>query len=134
MLVQHALPTRTIPLPGTVPAGDPLEPIEGSDRLRVPRILLSSGENFALRVRGDSMIEDGVRDGDILVVKRQATAVNGQTVVAVVNGEATVKRFYQTGRLVELRPANSALKSIVLEEGSGTLEIRGIVIGLIRNF
>jgi|SRR5437867_13180992 len=134
MLVQHALPSLTIPLPGTVPAGDPLEPIEGSDRLRVPRILLSSGENFALRVRGDSMVEDGVRDGDILVVKRQATAANGQTVVAVVNGEVTVKRFYQTEGRVELRPANSAVKSIVLEEGSGTLEIRGVVIGLIRNF
>jgi len=134
MLVQHALPSFTIPFPGTVPAGDPLEPIEGNDRLKVPRILLSNGENFALRVRGDSMVEDGVRDGDILVVKRQVTAANGQTVVAVVNGEATVKRFFRTGCRVELRPANSVLKSIVLEEGSGTLEIRGVVIGLIRNF
>ena len=95
MLVEYDLPSFTIPLLGTVPAGDPLEPIEGSDQLNVPRILLSDGENFALRVRGDSMIDDGIRNGDVLVVKRQATAENGQTVVALVNGEATVKRFYR---------------------------------------
>src|SRR5438445_8732372 len=130
MLVQHALPSLTIPLLGTVPAGDPLEPIEGIDRLKVPRFLLSSGENFALRVRGDSMIDDGIRDGDVLVVKRQATAENGQTVVALVNGEATVKRFYRKEGGVELRPATPLAKSIVLE--SGAVEIRGVVIGLIR--
>ncbi len=130
MLGEQALPSLTIPLLGTVPAGDPLEPIEGSDQLNVPRILLSDGENFALRVRGDSMIDDGIRDGDVLVVKRQATAENGQTVVAVVNGEATVKRFYRNEGRVELRPANSTVQSIVLE--SGEVEIRGVVIGLIR--
>ena len=130
MLVEYDLPSFKIPLLGTVPAGDPLEPIEGIDRLKVPRILLSSGENYALRVRGDSMVEDGIRDGDVLVVKRQATAENGQTVVAVVNGEATVKRFYRLENRVELRPANPLAKSIVLE--SGAVEIRGVVIGLIR--
>ena len=130
MLVEYDLPSFTIPLLGTVPAGDPLEPIEGSDQLNVPRFLLSDGENFALRVRGDSMIDDGIRDGDVLVVKRQATAENGQTVVGLVNGEATVKRFYRKEGGVELRPANPLAKSIVLE--SGAVEIRGVVIGLIR--
>ncbi len=130
MLVEYDLPSLTIRLLGTVPAGDPLEPIEGSDQLKVPRILLSGGENFALRVRGDSMVEDGIRDGDVLVVKRQATAENGQTVVALVNGEATVKRFYRKEGGVELRPANPLAKSIVLK--SGAVEIRGVVIGLIR--
>ena len=130
MLVEYDLPSFTIPLLGTVPAGDPLEPIEGSDQLSVPRILLSDGENFALRVRGDSMIDDGIRDGDVLVVKRQATAENGQTVVALVNGEATVKRFYRKEGGVEFRPANALAKSTVLE--SGAVEIRGVVIGLIR--
>ena len=130
MLVEYDLPSFTIPLLGTVPAGDPLEPIEGSDQLNVPRILLSDGENFALRVRGDSMIDDGIRDGDVLVVKRQSTAENGQTVVALVNGEATVKRFYRKEGGVEFRPANALAKSTVLE--SGAVEIRGVVIGLIR--
>src|SRR6266849_3375347 len=130
MLVEYDLPSFTIPLLGTVPAGDPLEPIEGSDQLNVPRFLLSDGENFALRVRGDSMIDDGIRDGDVLVVKRQTTAENGQTVVAVVNGEATVKRFYRLENRVELRPANPAAQSITLE--CEAVEIRGIVISLIR--
>ena len=124
MLVEYDLPSFTIPLLGTVPAGDPLEPIEGSDQLNVPRFLLSDGENFALRVRGDSMIDDGIRDGDVLVVKRQATAENGQTVVALVNGEATVKRFYRKEGGVELRPANPLAKSTIVESG--------VVIGLIR--
>src|SRR5712692_10435541 len=104
----------TIPLLGTVPARKALEPIDHPERVGVPRYLLSDGQNFALRVRDDSMVEDGIRDGDVLVVKRQATAENGQTVVAMVNGEATVKRFYRKEGGVELRPANSLAKSIVL--------------------
>ena len=119
-----------IALLGTVSAGKPLEPIEGREQILVPKILLSGRENFALRVRGDSMIEDGIRDGDVLVVKRQSTAENGQTVVALANGEATVKRFYQREGRVELRPANPTVQPIVLE--SSAVEIRGVVIGLIR--
>jgi len=78
------------------------------------------------------MVEAGTRDGDIVISRRQRTAENGQTVVACVNGQATVKRFHRTEGRVELRPANAAVKSIILEDGSETLEIRGIVIGLIR--
>ncbi len=133
-LVEHGSLSVAIPLLGTVAAGKPIEPIEGRERIEIPPGLLSSGENFALRVQGDSMIEDGIRDGDVVIVKRQAAAENGQTVVALVNGEATVKRLYRKGNRVELRPANPALKSIFLDEGSGELEIRGIVIGLIRKF
>jgi repressor LexA len=133
-LVEHGVPSWSIPLLGTVAAGKPLEPIEGSEKIEIPPSLLGSGENFALRVRGDSMIDDGIRDGDVVVVKRQAVAQNGQTVVAVIDGEATVKRFYRQPGRVELRPANPALQPIFLEEGSGDLEIRGVVIGLIRKF
>ncbi len=133
-LVEHGSPSFTLPLLGTVAAGKPIEPIEGSEKIEVPQSLLSSGENFALRVRGDSMIDDGIRDGDVVIVKRQATAESGQTVVALVNGEATVKRLYRKGGRVELRPANPALKPLFLEEGAGDLEIRGVVIGLIRKF
>ena len=125
---------QPIPFRGTVAAGKPFEPIEGGEQIKVPRFLLSHGKNLALRVRGDSMVQDGIRDGDIVVVRRQRTAENGQTVVALVNGAATVKRFYRVGTGVELRPANPLLKSIFLEEGSGTFEIRGVLIGLIRNF
>jgi repressor LexA len=128
------LDLQPVPFPGTVAAGKPFEIIEGSELLRVPRFLLSSGKNLALRVLGDSMVDAGIRDGDIVIVRPQRTAENGQTVVALVNGQATVKRFYRTEGRVELRPANPLLKSIFLDEGSGTFEIRGIVIGLIRNF
>jgi repressor LexA len=132
--VEHGTPSFTIPLLGTVAAGKPIEPIEGTEKIEVPQSLLSSGENFALRVHGDSMIDDGIRDGDVVIVKRQATAESGQTVVALVNGEATVKRFYKKGSRVELRPANPALKPLLLNEEVGALEIRGVVIGLIRKF
>jgi repressor LexA len=127
------LDLQPIPFPGSVAAGKPFEIIEGSELLRVPRFLLSSGKNLALRVLGDSMVDAGIRDGDIVIVRPQRTAENGQTIVALVNGEATIKRFYRAAGRVELRPANPLLKSIVLDEGSGTFEIRGIVIGLIRN-
>jgi repressor LexA len=128
------LDLQPIPFPGPVVAGKPFELIEGAEQLKVPRFLLSHGKNLALRVRGDSMVDAGIRDGDIVIIRKQRTAENGQTVVALVNGEATVKRFYRVGSRVELRPANPLLKSTILEEGSGTFEIRGIVIGLIRTF
>jgi repressor LexA len=128
------LDLQAIPLPGVVAAGKPFEIMEGDEQLKVPRFLLSNGKNLALRVRGDSMVEAGIRDGDIVIVRKQRTAENGQTVVALVNGEATVKRFYRVGGRVELRPANPQLKSTFVEQGSGAFEIRGIVIGLIRNF
>ena len=133
-LVEHGTPSFTIPLLGTVAAGKPIEPIETTEKIEIPRSLLGSGENFALRVRGDSMIDDGIRDGDVVIVRRQAVAEDGQTVVAVVNGEATVKRFYRKNGRVELRPANPTLKSLFLDESAATLEIRGVVVGLIRKF
>src|SRR5580765_2033034 len=121
MLPMHDL--QPIPFLGVVAAGKPFEIIEGAEQLKVPRFLLSHGKNLALRVRGDSMVDAGIRDGDIVIVRKQRTAENGQTVVALVNGEATVKRFYQAGGRVELRPANPLLKSTRVEEGSGTFEI-----------
>jgi repressor LexA len=128
------IPSIPIAFLGTVSAGEPLEPVEGDDLIRVPAFLLRNGQNFALKVRGDSMVGDGVRDGDILVIRRQRSAKQGQTVVAVLNGEATLKRIYRTEGRVELRPANPAMKSIFLDESTGSFEIRGVVVGLIRQF
>jgi repressor LexA len=133
-LVEHGTPSFAIPLLGTVAAGKPIEPVEQAEKIEIPRSLLGSGENFALKVRGDSMIDDGIRDGDVVIVRRQAMAENGDTVVAVVDGEATVKRFYRKGDRVELRPANPALAPLFLDASVGTLEIRGVVVGLIRKF
>ena len=81
------LDLQAIPFPGIVAAGKPFEILEGGEQLKVPRFLLSNGKNLALRVLGDSMVEAGIRDGDIVIVRKQRTAENGQTVVVLVNGE-----------------------------------------------
>jgi repressor LexA len=126
-------PAVTLPLLGTVAAGDPIEALEVPEEIEVPQSLLRAGDCFALRVRGDSMIEDGIHDGDIILVKRQPTAENGQTVVAIVdNDEATVKRFHRRGNTVELRPANAAMKPMKFE--ASRIQIRGVLIGLLRKY
>lgn len=122
-----------IPLAGIVAAGQPIEAIEQQESLEVPASILSGGENFALRVRGESMIEDGIRDGDIVIVRKQATAENGQTVVAMLDGEATVKKFHRKRDRVELHPANAAMRPIVVTSGQG-FQILGRVVGLIRKY
>ncbi len=130
------LPLRTgslsLPFLGIVAAGTPIEAIEVPEAIDVPESLLGSGNNFALRVRGDSMIEEGIREGDILIITRQAHAENGQTVVAMVRGEATVKKFYQHGEEIELRPANNQMKSLRIS--AGEVEIAGTVVGLLRHY
>ncbi|OIP98088.1 MAG: repressor LexA [Syntrophobacteraceae bacterium CG2_30_61_12] len=121
-----------IPFLGVVAAGRPIEAIEIPDSIEVPENFLGNGSNFALRVRGESMIDDGIRDGDILIVTRQAHAENGQTVVALIHGEATVKKFYLKDDQVELRPANSLMEPILI--GAEEVEIAGVVMGLLRNY
>lgn len=134
--VLDLLPLRTgaasLPFLGTVAAGNPIEAIETPESIEVPESFLGNGTNFALRVRGDSMIEEGIREGDILIVARQPHAENGQTVVALVRGEATVKRFHQNGDEVELRPANSRMEP--LRTSAGEVEILGTVVGLLRHY
>jgi repressor LexA len=83
-----------------------------------------------LRVSGESMIDAGIMDGDYIIVRQQETAINGDIVVALIDDEATVKRFYRTGSNVELRPENSTMRPIVVTE----LAILGVVTGLIRRF
>jgi repressor LexA len=130
------LPLRTgslsIPFLGTVVAGIPIEAVEVPESIDVPESFLGSGNNFALRVKGDSMIDEGIREGDILIITRQAHAENGQTVVALVRGESTVKKFYQHGEEIELRPANSQMQS--LRMSARDVEIVGTVVGLLRHY
>lgn len=96
-----------LPMLGKVAAGYPIEAVETREYVDIPRSLLKSGvEYFALTVKGDSMIEDCIMDGDYVVIKRQATAENGDTVVAIVDNEATIKRYYRKKGHVELHPAN----------------------------
>jgi len=121
-----------VPLLGLIAAGRPIEAIENPEPVDVPESLLGPGERYALRVRGDSMVEDGIQDGDLIFVKRAVQAENGQTVVAVVDGEATLKRFHRRGATVELRPANAALRST--EWPASRVEIRGVLVGLLRRY
>ena len=100
--------------------------------IEVPSSLLGRGEHFVLRVRGDSMVEDGIRDGDYVIVARQSTARNGQTVVALVRGEATLKRYYSEGARVRLQPANAAMKPMTVD--ARDLTVQGVVTGLIRDY
>ena len=123
----------TVQLLGVVAAGAPIEPVENPEPIEVPAALAAGpGERYALRVRGDSMIEDGIRDGDVVVVRRTETARNGETVVAVVDGEATLKRFHLRGAEVTLRPANAALRPITAR--ADRVEIRGVLVGLLRRY
>jgi len=127
-----AVSSVRLPLLGLVAAGEPIEALENRDAVEVPESFLGTGEHFALRVRGDSMVEDGIHDGDLILVRKQANADNGQTVVALIDSEATVKRFYQKGSSVELHPANLRMKPLVVD--AGKVIIQGIVVGLIRRY
>jgi repressor LexA len=122
----------SIPLLGIVAAGAPIEPVETPEAITVPEELLGRGETFALRVRGDSMIDDGIREGDVVIVESRKDAEEGATVVALVNGEATVKRFHRKRGRIHLVPANARMEPIVAREGE--VEIRGVVVGLVRRY
>jgi SOS regulatory protein LexA len=121
-----------IPLLGTIAAGQPIEAIEDKKMIKVPKSQLSkSGEHFALRVQGDSMINEGIFDGDIVVIRKQPDAENGETVVALINdNEVTLKKIYKEKNGFRLQPANPNLKPIFTKE----LIIQGKVISVIRKF
>ncbi len=126
--------TVSLPLLGYVAAGTPIEAIEVEETLEVPAALVSRrGQSFALRVRGDSMIDEQIRDGDTVIVESRSEARNGETVVALIRGEdVTLKKFYRNGRTVRLQPANAAMEDIVVP--AEDLEIRGVVCGLLRHY
>ncbi len=122
-----------IPLLGVIAAGRPIEAVLSHETIQIPPDMLGRGRTFALRVRGDSMIEDHIRSGDFIVVDSRPTAENGQTVVALVDGhEATVKRFYRDRDHIRLEPANPNYDPIVVPHDR--VDIQGIVIGVIRKY
>lgn len=123
---------ESLPLFGLIAAGAPIEAIESQERVDVPQRMLGSGDYFALQVKGVSMIEDGINDGDFVIVEKRSVANNGDIVVALLNGrEATLKRFYQEAQRVRLEPANSTMKPIFVRQG---LQIQGKVVGLMRKY
>lgn len=121
-----------VPMAGLVAAGSPIEPVSQSELVDIPPSMLRGGETFALKVKGESMKDDGILPGDLVVVHKQRTAKNGQTVVALVNGEATIKTFVKKDAHIELHPANDMMQPIVVRP-SDEFQIEGIVIGVIRH-
>ena len=122
-----------VPLLGTVAAGLPIEALEDQEQINLPDEWLGRGRTFALRVRGDSMIDEQIRDGDTVVVEARETARNGETVIALVDGDSvTVKQYYREGARIRLQPANPAVPVIIVPEEK--VRIQGVVIGVLRRF
>jgi len=124
-----------LPLLGLVAAGQPIEAISGNDTIAVPDELIPRrGRSYVLKVRGDSMIDEHIKDGDYVVVQERNQADSGQTVVALVHGDsATVKRFYrEPGGWIRLQPANPSIQPLRVNERD--VIVQGVVVGVIRKY
>ncbi|UCD85925.1 MAG: repressor LexA [Deltaproteobacteria bacterium] len=125
--------TLPVPVVGRVSAGKPIlaeENLEGT--MILGRSFVRGEGNFLLRVKGESMIGEGILDGDYALIRPQKTAENGEIVVVLVGGEATLKRFYREKDFICLQPANSQMKPMILKEGDGEVMIIGKVVGVLR--
>lgn len=140
-LLQSKEEVLSLPLLGKVAAGLPIESLKHDEFIQVPnQMVRNASKTFALRVQGDSMINEGIMDGDTILVQQQNNATNGDLVVATVDNEATVKRFFlrtpprgsHDELMVELRPANEKLQSIWYSPYE--VSIQGILVGLLRKF
>ncbi len=122
-----------IPLHGRIAAGTPIEALQGTDTLPVPAALLGPGEHYALEVAGDSMVEEGILDGDFALIRRQDTARDGEIVVALVNNEeATLKTFRREGQMIRLDPANRRYDPQRYRPEQ--VQIQGRLAGLLRRY
>jgi repressor LexA len=122
-----------IPLLGTVAAGAPIEAVPAPDSIAVPTEMVGRRACFALRVQGDSMIDDHIVDGDVVVVESRKQPHDGETVVALIRrDEVTLKRFFLAGPTVRLVPANPALRP--MEFPAEDVEVQGVVVGLLRSY
>ena len=122
-----------LPLYGVVAAGSPIESIPDDEQIFVPADFLRAGDHYVLRVRGDSMIGDGVHDGDHVVIQRAEDAPDGEMVVALVGDEVTLKRIYREGTsTVRLQPANPSLPTMIAP--AAEVQVQGIVVGLLRRY
>ncbi len=125
--------TMEIPLHGRIAAGTPIEALQGTESFAVPAALLGPGEHYALEVSGDSMVDEGILDGDFALIRKVDTARDGEIVVALIdNEEATLKTYRREGRMVRLDPANSRYEPQRYEENR--VRIQGRLAGLIRRY
>jgi len=128
-----------VPLLGRIAAGQPIDAIEHvEEMLTVDAAVLGRGpaaECFALRVEGDSMIEDGILDGDVVFLRKQQTAHRGETVAVMYDGSATLKRYYREGDRIRLQPANASMDAIMVDaRNGGDFAILGRLVGLYRRY
>ncbi len=122
-----------IPLLGLIAAGQPIAALANPDVLTIPEDMMGRSDTYALRVTGNSMIQDGIHDGDFIIVESREQAHDGEIVVALIDGEdATVKRFYREGSVIRLQPSNSEMDPIFIS--AERVRIQGVVIGLIRKY
>lgn len=123
----------TLPLLGTVAAGQPIEAVTNVEEVTVPETFLTRGNNYVLQVSGESMIEEHIADGDLVVVEERDSAQNGQMVVALVDGEnVTLKKYFREGGQIRLQPANPEIEPILVPEDR--VRIQGIVVGVMRKY
>ncbi len=116
---------------GYIAAGAPIEAVPLGEEIDISEMLSSDKESFVLQVRGDSMTDEHIRDGDYVIVERRDRADNGETVVALLDsGEATLKKFYREKGRIRLQPANPAMKPIYVKD----VKVQGVVIGIVRKY
>ena len=123
-----------LPYLGRIAAGQPIEAISGQDRIAVPPSLLHGpiDDHYVLRVVGNSMIDEGIHDGDLVVIRRRDQASTGEMVVALIGEDATLKRIYPEGPTVRLQPANVNMQPILVP--ADQVRVQGVVVGLMRRF
>jgi repressor LexA len=122
-----------LPMLGNIAAGSPIEAIENREELDLEQMFQSRNGVYVLRVRGESMIEDHLCDGDYVVIERRENARNGEQVVALLDtGEATLKRFYREGAKIRLQPANGSMAPRIVE--ADRCRVQGVVIGVLRSY
>ena len=124
-----------VPIVGSVPAGLPIDAIENIEgELAIDASFLPKGDSFSLKVMGDSMKDAGILDGDIVMIKKQNIAQQGDIIVAIIGDEATVKRYFKEKAHIRLQPENSDFDPIIIDSNSPEFRIAGKVVGLIRKF
>jgi repressor LexA len=130
----HSKPeARDVPLIGLISAGQPIEAIRTNEVVAVPEDIIGRRDVFVLRVKGESMVDDQVRDGDYVIVENRSSARNGEMVVALLQGEnATLKKYYREKGQIRLQPAHPTMKPILAKEED--VKIQGVVIGLMRKY
>ena len=125
--------TVTLPLLGSIAADLPIEAIANPETISVPETLVSNHDNYALRVNGDSMLDEQIKDGDLVIIEDRKSVNDGETVLALLSGiKTTLKKIYREDGRIRLQPSDPSIKSIVVEQSQ--LKIHGVVVAVMRKY